>query len=174
MSLFRAGTAIAIDPLHTKILTHIRGGIPCPSRCQLAGSELAVSPSGRLYPCAQMIEEDTRDDLVVGDVFRGLDAEKLAMMQTAKDKVETTCSPCEVRDRCQSHCGCRHVALSGRLGEITAVLCETERAFIGEADRVAETLFAEKCKTFVDFYYAKEWGPARGSKLVPLRRARSD
>jgi uncharacterized protein len=174
MSLFRAGTAIGIEPLHTKILTHIQGGIPCPSRCRLAGSELAVSPSGKLYPCAQMIEEDRRDDLVVGDVVHGLDTSKLDQMQKAKDRVEDICAPCEVRDRCQSHCGCRHVALSGRLGEITAVLCETERAFIQEADRIAETLYAEKCKAFVDFYYAKQWGAAHGSKLVPLRRSRSD
>jgi uncharacterized protein len=174
MSLFRAGTAIAIDPLHTKILTHIRGGIPCPSRCQLGGEELAVSPSGKLYPCAQMIEEDRRDELVVGDVSRGLDGDKLVVMQKAKDRVEVVCSPCEVRDRCQSHCGCRHVALSGRLGEITAVLCETERAFIQEADRIAETLYAEKCQAFLDFYYAKQWGPARGSTLVALRRSRRD
>jgi uncharacterized protein len=174
ISLFRAGTAIAIDPLHTKILTHLQGGVPCPARCQLAGRELAVSPSGKLYPCAQMIGEDEGDELVVGDVVRGLDTAKLTSMQKAKDRVETTCSPCEVRDRCQSHCGCRHVALSGRLGEITAVLCETERAFIQEADRIAETLYAERCKAFLDFYYVKQWGPARGSKLAQLRRSRGD
>jgi uncharacterized protein len=171
ISMFRSGTAIAIDPLHTKILTHIHGGIPCPSRCQLAGHEIAVSPSGKLYPCAQMIEDDRNGDLVMGDVLRGLDAAKLELMQKAKDRVETICSPCEVRDRCQSHCGCRHVALSGKLGEITAVLCEIERAFIQQADRIAETLYAERCKAFIDFYYVKQWTASRGAKLVELRRS---
>ena len=41
MERFRRGEAIALDPLHTKILTHLKGGIPCPRRCLLAGQEWA-------------------------------------------------------------------------------------------------------------------------------------
>jgi hypothetical protein len=78
-----------------------------------------------------------------------------------------------LRSRCQSHCGCKHVALTGELGQITAALCETEAAFIDEADRVAETLHAEKCPAFIDYYYGRNWGPSKGAKLVELRRAKS-
>jgi uncharacterized protein len=172
MEMFRAGTKLAIEPLHTKILTHLKGGIPCPSRCMLAGSEMCVSPSGKIYPCAQMVGEDTDDSLVVGHVDTGMDMDRIRAMQVDKDRVETTCEPCALRDRCQSHCGCRHVALSGKLGEITATLCEIESSFIEAADRVAEQLFEEKCPAFIDYYYKKSWVPARGGVLTQLRRSR--
>jgi uncharacterized protein len=172
IGLFRAGRAFPVDPLHSKILTHLQGGIPCPSRCQLGARELTVSPKGRLYPCAQMVEEDDRDELVIGTLATGLDPGAVSRLQRDKDRVEETCARCELRDRCQSHCGCRHIALSGKLGEITATLCETEAAFIAAADRVAETLFAEQNPTFLDLYYRRPWRAAPGGKLTQLRRSR--
>ena len=174
MDLFRAGTTLALEPLHAKILTHLKGGIPCPSRCMLAGSEWCVSPSGKIYPCAQMVGEDTNDELVIGHVDTGIDPARTSALQKLKDRVETTCEPCALRDRCQSHCGCRHVALSGKLGVITATLCEVETAFIEAADRVAETLFEEKCEAFIHYYYKKSWVPARGGVLTQLRRSRDE
>lgn len=171
MDRFRAGEAIPVEPLHAKILSHLKGGMPCPSRCVLGGEELAVAPSGRLYPCAQMVGEDDRDELCIGDVERGVDAERTARMQRAKERVETTCEGCSLRDRCQSHCGCRHVALTGALGEITAVLCEIEGALVAEADRIAEALYEEQCSAFLDFYYRRRWQPAPGP-LTQLRRSR--
>lgn len=168
---FRAGEAIPVEPLHAKILSHLKGGMPCPSRCMLGGEELAVAPSGRLYPCAQMVGEDDRDELCIGDVERGVDRPKVAAMQLAKERVEETCAECALRDRCQSHCGCRHVSLSGELGVITAVLCEIEGAMIAEADRVAELLYEEQCPAFLRFYYQRQWNAAAG-QLTQLRRAR--
>lgn len=73
IEMFRAGRAYAIEPLHTKILTHLKGGIPCPSRCLLGGEEFTVAPTGRIYPCAQMVGEDKGGELVIGHVDRGLD-----------------------------------------------------------------------------------------------------
>jgi len=172
IEMFRAGRAYAIEPLHTKILTHLKGGIPCPSRCLLGGEEFTVAPTGRIYPCAQMVGEDQGGDLVIGHVDRGLDADARDRLQAAKDRVEETCAPCELRTRCQSHCGCRHVALTGKLGEITAVLCEIEAAFIDEADRVAETLYSEQCPAFIEFYYKRNWVAAAGGALTQLRKSR--
>jgi len=174
MELFRSGKAMPIEPIHGKILTHLKGGIPCPSRCLLGGKEITVSPTGKLYPCAQMVGEDDDDTLVIGHVDTGLDVAALARLQTAKDRVEQTCAECELRDRCQSQCGCRHVALSGELGRITATLCEVEAAYIDAADRVAETLFTEKCPAFLAYYYGKAWRPAQGAGLTQLRRSRDD
>jgi uncharacterized protein len=172
MQMFRAGRQMPIEPLHGKILTHLKGGIPCPSRCLLGGTEFCVTPSGRIYPCAQMVGEDRGEQLVIGHVDSGLDRAALAEMQKEKDRVEDTCAPCALRDRCQSHCGCRHVALTGKLGEITTALCELESAFIEQADRVAETLYAEQCPAFIEYYYKRSWVPSAGGMLTQLRRSR--
>jgi len=174
MAEFRAGRPFPLDPLHTKILTHLKGGIPCPVRCQLAGEEICVAPSGNIYPCAQMVGEDREHDLVIGHIETGLQHDKIQRLQKAKDQVEDTCAPCALRDRCQSHCGCRHVALTGKLGQITAALCEVESAFIDTADVVAETLFAEQCPAFLEYYYKRNWVTAKGGMLTQLRRARDN
>ena len=60
-------------------------GIHCLERCTLAGHAFAVAPSGRLYACAQLIAEDTSDELVIGTVERGLDRQRLAELQRQKE-----------------------------------------------------------------------------------------
>ncbi len=174
MERFRAGSAIAVNPFHTKILSHLKGGMPCPSRCLLGGGEFTVTPTGRLYPCAQMVGEDTDEVVAIGHLDSGIDLKALLRLQKVKDTVEKTCGDCELRDRCQSQCGCRHLALSGKLGVITATLCETEAAFIDEADRIAETLYSEGCEAFIDYYYKRNWNIIRGGKVSPTRVAPED
>ena len=117
-----------------------------------------------------MIGEDREDELVIGTVDAGFDAKRLAELQKAKDRVEETCAPCALRDRCQSHCGCRHVALTGELGHINQALCEIEESFIVAADEVAGLLVAERCPAFIDTYYRKQYRPAAGASLTRLRR----
>lgn len=173
MNHFRAGQAVSVDPFTTKVLAHIKGGLPCPGRCLLGGSAFTVAPSGRLYPCGQMVGQDD-GALAMGDVERGFDLEALQRMQHAKDRVEATCTPCDLRDRCQSQCGCRHVALTGQLGEITETLCEIESAYLDAADRVAETMVDESCPAFVHYFYRRDWTPAEGAEWSPLRRAPQD
>ena len=167
---FRSGRAVAFEPLHGKILTHLKEGIPCPERCTLAGRAFAVAPSGRLYACGQMIGEDRNHQLVIGTLDSGFDQARLQELQRNKDRVEETCAPCALRDRCQSHCGCRHVALTGELGRINQALCEIEESFILAADEVAGTLMAESCPAFVDFYYRRAYHAPDGASLTRIRR----
>ena len=167
---FRRGQVTPLEPLHGKILTHLKEGIPCPERCTLAGRAFAVAPTGRLYPCAQMIGEDRADEFVIGTVDAGFNAQRLAELQKAKDRVEEICAPCALRDRCQSHCGCRHVALTGELGRINQALCDIEESFILAADEVACLLTAEGCPAFLDTYYRKQYRPAADATLTRLRR----
>ncbi len=167
---FRRGRAILFEPLHSKVLTHLKEGIPCPERCTLAGRSFAVAPSGRLYACGQMIGEDRHDHLVIGTAHSGFDQDRVAQLQRLKDRVEQTCAPCALRERCQSHCGCRHLALTGELGEISQALCDIEESFILAADEVASTLVAEKCPTFIETYYRQSYRPAEGASLTRVRR----
>jgi len=140
-----------------KILTHLYDGLPCPARCSLAGEAVAVAPSGRLYPCAQMIAEDRGETLVIGTALAGLDRNKLAELRRQKDRIEAACADCALASRCQSHCGCRHWALTGELGRSNAILCELEESFITAADRAAATLMAEGCASFVATYYRQRY-----------------
>lgn len=172
MEALRAGRVVPVEPLHSKILSHLKGGIPCPSRCLLGDRELTVTPTGRIYPCPQMVKEDRDETLAIGHVESGLDRDKIRALQQQKDRALDSCEGCDLFARCQSQCGCRHVALTGELGSITQVLCEIEEAYVDAADRVAETLVAEQCPSFVEYYYQRNWAPAEGAALVTLRRSK--
>lgn len=170
---FRENGRMVIDPLASKLLTHLYGGSPCPERCQLAGRELAVAPSGNIYPCAQIVGEDNSPDFVIGHVSKGLNSQAIHNLQQNKDRVDTFCAGCSLRTRCDSHCGCKHVALTGEMGRITGVLCDIEELMITTADYLGEKLYAEQNQAFNDMFYKQKWQPARGAKLVPLRLSKT-
>ncbi|MBK7586394.1 MAG: hypothetical protein IPI67_40175 [Myxococcales bacterium] len=144
--------------------------------CGSNPDDVAARPQGGSSPSlvaagAQMVGEDRRSDFVIGHVDTGIDPSAAARLQRTKDRVEATCAGCELAPRCQSHCGCKHIALTGQLGEITEALCETEAAFVAAADRVAEAMFAEQNPEFLDLYYRRRWVPAPGGQLTRLRLA---
>jgi hypothetical protein len=91
-------------------------------------------------------------------------------MSYRKDRVEDPCAPCALRERCQSHCDCRHMALTGELGRINQTLCEIEEAFILAADEVASTMMAEACPAFVDAYTRRPNRTPEGACLTRIRR----
>jgi uncharacterized protein len=167
---FRAGRRVRFEPMTTKILSHLHAAMPCASRCQLGASELVVAPSGRLYPCGELVGEDEDDRFVIGDIAGGLSLGKLKSLREAKDRVESSCETCALRDRCSSACGCKHVALTGAMGQVTDTLCHIETAFIEAADGVAERLYAEKCEAFLEFFYRQPWKPNTVPGLAQLRR----
>jgi uncharacterized protein len=173
IELFRAGQSAIVRPFHPKILSHITGGLPCPARCRLAAQEFAVAPSGRIYPCAEMIGEDRDEDsdedgasrLSIGDVDGGVDEARALALRQSKDRVYQRCAACALRLRCEHHCGCRHLAVSGELGRLSGIYCEIETMIVDQADRVAETLWKESCPAFRALYYDQGWLPAPGAVL---------
>jgi uncharacterized protein len=172
---FRQGRAAVVAPFHSKVLSHLFGELHLPSRCQIATREVAIAPSGRIYPCAEMVGEDQRDDFVIGHVGSGLDVTRVQQLRELVQRVHETCRECALKSRCLNGCGCRQLASTGHLGHIAASLCETENAWIDAADAVAEMLVTERCAPFLDFYYGQKWAvpsPSSEQTLVPLRARR--
>ena len=161
-----------LEPLAVKILGHLYGGTPCPAKCQLAGKEFAVAPSGHIYPCAQLVGEDADERYVIGDVMRGIDRGALARLQATKDRVAEYCGDCDARTRCDGMCGCKHVMATGEMGRVSGEFCDIENLFIDAADRVGGTLHAEGCAAFRAIFYEQRWLPAPGAELVTLRSRR--
>ncbi len=167
---FRSGQQLVLEPFTTKILSHLHGAMPCFRRCQLGQHELVVAPSGHFYACGEMVGDDQDERLILGDVSSGMALDKLAAMAAQKNRIEVTCAPCALRERCSSSCGCKHLALTGNLGQVTDVFCDLEEAIIDAADRIAETLHAERCEAFLDLFYKKRWSMNTSPELMRLRR----
>ncbi|MBM4370722.1 MAG: radical SAM protein [Deltaproteobacteria bacterium] len=154
VDLFRRGTILRVNVLDAKVITHLKGGFACSDRCDFGCEELAVAPSGNLYPCDRLIGEDARPDVIIGTVFEGVDTAARDRLIAAKNAVLSECADCGLVNRCMHWCGCVNYAMTGSVGEVSGLLCWFEQLFIEEADRAAGILFAEKNPGFIKRFYS--------------------
>jgi uncharacterized protein len=158
---WRRGVAFSLANLDGKIVTHLKGGYVPGDRCDFGLREVCVSPAGRLYPCDRLVGEDTRDDVVIGNVQTGVDAIRRDALLARKHTLAADCADCDLVSRCMTWCGCVNYATTGDVGQVSGLVCAFERRFIAEADRVAGILWAEQNPGFLRrFYGRRPDGPA--------------
>ena len=152
---YRNGNNFTIAPFHSKIVSRLKGGFCARDRCDFGCNEMAVAPSGRIYPCDRLIGEDgpSNDDVVIGHVDTGIDDERVKALREPKDTIKSDCRDCAIVDRCMWWCGCVNHALTGRVDEVSGVLCHVEQLYVAAADKLAATLFAEQNPPFMRRYY---------------------
>jgi uncharacterized protein len=153
VAAWKRGTPFSLNVLDSKILTHLKGGYAAVDRCDFGLREVCVSPAGRLYPCDRLVGEDTRDDVVIGDVWSGVDPIRRDALIARKHTLAQDCAECELARRCMNWCGCVNYATTGDVGGVSGLVCAFERRFIAEADRVAGVLFAEQNPGFLRRFY---------------------
>jgi uncharacterized protein len=158
VAAWRRGVTFKLDLLDGKIVTHVKGGFACTDRCDFGCHELAVSPTGRLYPCDRLIGQDDRPEVVIGDVWQGVDTAARDRLIDEKNRVLADCATCALLPRCMHWCGCVNFAMTGSVGEVSGLLCWFEATVIEAADRVAETLYAEKNPLFLKRFYGRLLG----------------
>lgn len=151
----RAGVDVRVDPLAGKIITHLDPQAAARAVCRFGVTELAVAPSGRLYPCDRLVGEDDDDGVCIGTLEAGLDAAKRDRLLPARREEAEGCRACEVKDRCKRFCGCANYETTGDTGTVSEVSCFFEQAFIDEADRVGNVLFAERNPLFLARFYPR-------------------
>ena len=73
-------------------------GIPSSQRgCGFGQQDVAVAPTGNLYPCARLVGTDVREDVRIGQVDEGLD---LAQVKKIRARVKAKLVGCGVEDQC--------------------------------------------------------------------------
>ncbi len=156
---YRAGYTFTIQPFHTKIVSRLKDGLSAEDRCDFGCMELAVAPSGNLYPCDRLIGEDgpAQHDVCIGQVSSGVKEVVVRGLKRSKDRSKPDCRQCAIVDRCVWWCGCVNRSLTGRVDGVSGLLCELEKLGVRVADRIASTLYAEGNEAFLRRYYL---GPA--------------
>ena len=146
---YRRGTPFRVTWIDGKIKTLLSNGYgPCDKCCPLK-RELAVSPSGNFYPCENLVGNDDREDIRLGNVRDGLDeAAFVRALQTCGNHDEA-CRTCPVTSRCLNWCCCVNYLSTGHTDHSGGFLCFHEKLAIRLADRVAETLLAERNERFI-------------------------
>lgn len=106
------------------------------ARCGFGAGEIAVAPSGNLYPCERLIGEDVADSStrLAGHTLAGgdfLDYSPFA------GRSASPCSNCSIQTQCGTACRCSNYVRSGDVSRPDGLLClldkvchrETLRAF---------------------------------------------
>lgn len=149
---FRAGEDLYLNFVDGKILTRLQGGFSCTDRCSLGEGDIAVAPSGRIYPCERLVGDDT-GELSIGHVEEGFDELARLALIAKRGNHDEDCADCALRERCMNWCGCINHATTGAIDRVSALVCFHEQLCIREADRAAEVLWRERNPLFLRKYY---------------------
>ncbi|HUT75622.1 MAG TPA: radical SAM protein [Armatimonadota bacterium] len=150
---YRCGRAVNVGFITAKVVTHLKGGYDLCDCCDFGQKEIAVAPSGNIYPCQRMVGEDVGELGLMGDVFTGMNQAVCEQLADARQARNPECLQCDLRRRCRNWCSCVNHRLTGRFDCTGPLVCFHERMAIAIADRTASQLFRENNPTFLQTFY---------------------
>jgi uncharacterized protein len=150
----KAGKPVYINVIEDKLITHVKGGYAESDKCSMGHSAVAVAPSGNLYPCERMVEEDRDHSLTIGNVFEGVNFGKVMCHTAQQGPVNDECGGCGVQERCMSFCACANRAETGSISVAGGVQCWHEQMVLRIADAAGNALWKAKNKYFLQRVYA--------------------
>jgi uncharacterized protein len=150
---YSQGRPLFINFIDGKIITHLKNGFENCDKCGFGQNEIAVAPSGNIYPCERLVGEDSNDEMCIGNVFDGFDDEKRQSILNARGCINTECSDCHIRNRCMNWCCCINYGMTGQINVTDGLICFHEQMAVSVADRVANFLYGEKNPWFISRYY---------------------
>jgi uncharacterized protein len=112
------------------------------ARCGFGAGEIAVAPSGRLYPCERLIGEDLDDNpmRLPGTALEGAD---FLAVRPAPVREDPACSACAMEAICSTTCRCSNYVRTGRVDRPDGLLCRLEQACVREVGRVLKGRHAQ-------------------------------
>lgn len=111
------------------------------ARCGFGHGELAVAPSGRLYPCERLIGEDAESnpmalpgDALTGDDFLNIDGHP--------SRAHESCDACTMLGMCNTFCRCSNYVRTGDVRTPDWLLCAWNQACLTQTAKVLNELAA--------------------------------
>lgn len=150
-----AGEKIFYSPFDERIKTHAQKPYGRGDLCDLANSQIAIAPSGRIYPCVQFIGTDDGRylDNVIGDVSSGFDPGRRDWFVSENYREKESCKDCVLYGRCATFCGCVNWRATGSLDKVPPIICEHERMLMPIVDKLANRLWKKKITLFKRKFY---------------------
>ena len=142
-----------VNVLDAKIITRLKNGYETSDRCKFGCGEMAIAPSGNIYPCERLVGVDEDGGVCMGSVHTGYDlARKVALLGELGNS-DPECASCLLRSRCMNWCGCVNYTTTGAIDSAPGLVCFHEKLAIRVADHLAEILYHEKNRSFLSRFY---------------------
>jgi uncharacterized protein len=105
------------------------------ARCGFGVGEIAVGPSGNLYPCERLIGEDRPDNpmKLFGHVSGVRD---FLNIPNAPERGHTVCNGCSLSNACNTSCRCSNYVRTGDVSKPDGLLCALDRICAEQVRRV--------------------------------------
>jgi uncharacterized protein len=142
------------SPFEMKLASHIRqNNFEC-YQCHLAKKQISVAFDGLIYPCVQFVKDGVSNhEYAIGSVAEGIDGKmQNRLYQESKTQMQS-CLKCDYNPRCNNKCSCLSWQLTGKINQVSPVVCETERILIPIVDRLGEKLFKKASPMFIQKHY---------------------
>jgi uncharacterized protein len=155
----RHSKKIYYSPFDERIKTRARKPYRNGDLCDLANSQIAIAPSGRIYPCVQFIGDDDSSSRTcsIGTVFNGFDASRRRYFIEENYADKETCAGCALVGRCATYCGCVNWRATGSIRNVPPIICEHERMLMPIVDRLANKLWKEDNPLFKRKFYERSF-----------------
>ena len=155
----KKGKKIYYSPFDERIKTWAQKPYGKGDLCDLANTQMAIAPSGRIYPCVQFVGEDEAKDRThsIGDVSDGFKEERRRYYVQENYAEKTSCTGCALEGRCATYCGCVNWRATGSLRTVPPVICEHERMLMPIVDGLANKLWRQKNSLFKRKFYEKSF-----------------
>ena len=115
-------------------------GVPtsATARCGFGDGEIAVAPSGNLYPCERLIGEDAADNpmRLPGHALEGDDF----CLPAVPGRSAEGCAACAIQTHCNTTCRCSNYVRTGDVTRPDGLLCLLDRVIYRETSRVLRKL----------------------------------
>lgn len=158
------GRDLAITTFDRKILAAARGGLAAAEHCSVGSRNIAVAPSGNLYPCDRLVADDRDGRFVIGTLDRGLPGPVHALERGPAD---AECEPCPERFRCGASCACANLAETDTTHLPGATQCWYEQTTARIADEAALRLVSRASEPFAAWLYGRH---LEARRMLPVLR----
>jgi uncharacterized protein len=159
INMLKDGKKIFYSPFDERIKTHAQKPYGRGDLCDLANSQIAIAPSGRIYPCVQFIGNDQGAYIEnsIGSVYEGFNTQRRQYFVVENYADRQSCTGCALNGRCATYCGCVNWRATGDLCSIPPMICEHERMLMPIVDSLANKLWSDKVPLFKRKFYDKNF-----------------
>ena len=145
---------INIPLIDEKINTYIKDDYNCNSDCQLGIKHVNIGTDGNFYPCVQFVGNS---EYIIGNCESGIDFDARSKLIKESKQENNICKNCTINKRCKHTCACKNYMITKKINEVSPLVCETERLTIELVDKMAERLYKNNSKLFLQKYYNKSY-----------------